>query len=66
MRPYSLTLLIYPASAGYSVTVSTQYVNELLSDLSENVKCVRLLSDRVFPERRCSSRTFRYGYLVTT
>ena len=29
MRPYSLTLLIYPASAGYSVTVSTQYVNEL-------------------------------------
>ena len=21
---------------------------------------------RVLPERRCSSRTFRYGYLVTT
>ena len=26
----------------------------------------RYLSFTVSPERRCSSRTFRYGYLVTT
>ena len=25
-----------------------------------------LISGRKAPERRCSSRTFRYGYLVTT
>ena len=56
-----------------TVTVSTQYVNELdrtspaFSRSRPCVKCVRLLrAGFFFPERRCSSRTFRYGYLVTT
>ena len=31
-------------------------------EIIDNIECLLLVS----PERRCSSRTFRYGYLVTT
>ena len=31
-------------------------------EILDNIECLLLVS----PERRCSSRTFRYGYLVTT
>ena len=31
-------------------------------EIIDKIECLLLVS----PERRCSSRTFRYGYLVTT
>ena len=60
-------------SATYFVTINLDYfvlsclflfpsILVILSSLGEAKAFINYLS----PERRCSSRTFRYGYLVTT
>ena len=52
--------------------VSNLFVSNLISKIKEmnNQKQVIILYyiyiNQTSPERRCSSRTFRYGYLVTT
>jgi hypothetical protein len=52
-----------------SVAFSAQHVKELVAQhYGQMFEAVRLTFKTLsgIPERRCSSRTFRYGYLVTT
>ena len=57
-----ITLLLLP------LHISILSRKEVLPDLLDLAKLGQLHQDpfQDSPERRCSSRTFRYGYLVTT
>ena len=62
--------VINPASS-FSYFLQIRAVQENVKDNQLTfLCCFRLLCyffvDNRTPERRCSSRTFRYGYLVTT
>jgi hypothetical protein len=40
-------------------------IDQKIASISASYKIITLVRG-IAPERRCSSRTFRYGYLVTT
>ena len=61
-RNYALRIMNYALK---SILSRKEVLPDLLDFAEGSVRCVRKpFQDS--PERRCSSRTFRYGYLVTT
>ena len=49
-----------------SLLLTCLLVNPLTCQLVNSSTCLLVYLEESSPERRCSSRTFRYGYLVTT